>query len=94
VKGQALEETIVGLSGIARRLLLNLAKHRRKQAGRLFAAGKMILAAIARVFPLNPQDSKDHDRCQPKEYCTGLTHGPISPQDHDSITVLDVRESY
>jgi hypothetical protein len=46
------------------------------------------------VFPLNPQDSKDHDRCQPKEYCTGLTHGPISPQDHDSITVLDVRESY
>ena len=48
-------------------------------------------------FPLDlsyPQNSKDHNRCQPDKYCSELIHGSISPQDSDSITGLDVRESY
>jgi hypothetical protein len=49
------------------------------------------------AFPLelpDPQNSKDHNRCQPEEYCSGLIHGSISPHDPYSITGPGVRESY
>jgi hypothetical protein len=48
-------------------------------------------------FPLelpDPQNSKDHNHCQPEEYCSGLIHGSISPQDPYAITGPGVRESY
>jgi hypothetical protein len=48
-------------------------------------------------FPLEPpapQNSKDHNHCQPEEYCSGLIHGSISPQDPYAMTGPGVRESY
>jgi hypothetical protein len=42
------------------------------------------------LFPqvaLDPQDSKDHNRCQNETYCTGLIHGLISPRDTIGIKV-------
>jgi hypothetical protein len=46
------------------------------------------------VVPQEPQSRKNHNRCCPENYCTGLTHGPISSQGHDSLKGLDVMGSY